>query len=74
MPDWIDDAQEWQIKMLDAQIAQATAPSHRPSAFICEECGEDIPETRRRLIIGVQRCIDCQTLAEKNARHFRPTS
>ncbi|STQ46089.1 Uncharacterised protein [Ewingella americana] len=33
MPDWIDDAQEWQAKVLDAQIAQAKTPSRLPSAF-----------------------------------------
>lgn len=71
MPDWIDEAQEWQAKLLDAQIAQATASSRLPSAFICEDCGENIPEARRRLIIGVQRCIHCQELIEKSARHFR---
>lgn len=73
MPDWIDEAQEWQVKMLDAQIAQATAISRLPSAFICEDCEESIPEQRRRLIIGVQRCIHCQEILEKNAQHFRKT-
>ncbi|PKB86207.1 conjugal transfer protein TraR [Ewingella americana] len=71
MPDWIDDAQEWQAKVLDAQIAQAKTLSRLPSAFFCEDCAEEIPEPRRRLIIGVQRCIHCQEIAEKNARHFR---
>lgn len=71
MPDWIDDAQEWQAKVLDAQIAQAKTPSRLSSAFFCEDCAEEIPEPRRRLIIGVQRCIHCQEIAEKNARHFR---
>lgn len=71
MPDWIDEAQEWQAKLLEAQIAQATASSRQPAAFICEDCGENIPEARRRLLIGAQRCIHCQERIEKNARHFR---
>lgn len=71
MPDWIDEAQEWQAKLLEAQIAQATVSSRQPAAFICEDCGENIPEARRRLVIGAQRCIHCQERIEKNARHFR---
>jgi len=71
MPDWIDEAQEWQAKLLEAQIAQATVSSRQPAAFICEDCGENIPQARRRLAIGAQRCIHCQERIEKNARHFR---
>ncbi|GBU13783.1 conjugal transfer protein TraR [Enterobacterales bacterium] len=71
MPDWIDESQEWQAKLLGAQISEATASSRLPPAFICEDCGEDIPEARRRLVMGVQRCIHCQERVEKNARHFR---
>ncbi|WP_417263580.1 DksA/TraR family C4-type zinc finger protein [Celeribacter sp.] len=26
----------------------------------CAECGEDIPEARRKAIPGVKLCIDCQ--------------
>ena len=26
----------------------------------CEECGEPIPEARRKALPGVRRCIDCQ--------------
>lgn len=30
------------------------------SATVCKECGEDIPEGRRRAVPGVKFCIDCQ--------------
>lgn len=30
------------------------------SATVCKECGEDIPEGRRRAVPGVKFCVDCQ--------------
>ena len=36
----------------------------------CEECGEVIPEARRRAVPGVRLCIDCQaTRDERDAAH-----
>lgn len=35
------------------------------SLLYCEECGEEIPEARRRAIPGVRLCIDCQEEADK---------
>jgi phage/conjugal plasmid C-4 type zinc finger TraR family protein len=35
----------------------------------CAECGEEIPEARRRAIRGVKLCIDCQQ--ERDARPVR---
>jgi phage/conjugal plasmid C-4 type zinc finger TraR family protein len=32
-----------------------------PSAEFCVECGEEIPERRRRAVAGVQTCILCQS-------------
>jgi len=31
----------------------------------CEECGESIPEARRKAIRGVRLCINCQEVADK---------
>lgn len=71
MPDWIDDSQAWQAKLLEAQIIDATRKIQTASAFICQECEDIIPEQRRAIIVGVQRCISCQNLEEKNLRNFR---
>ncbi|WP_338134716.1 TraR/DksA C4-type zinc finger protein [Eikenella corrodens] len=30
------------------------------SAYECEECGEPIPEERRRAVIGCRCCVTCQ--------------
>ena len=35
------------------------------SLLYCEECGEEIPEARRRAIPGVRLCIDCQEEADR---------
>ena len=41
----------------------------RESATECDECGEPIPEARRRAISGVQLCVECQSGRD---RSFRP--
>ena len=34
----------------------------------CAECGDEIPEARRKAIQGVQLCIYCQELEERRER------
>ena len=43
----------------------------QPSAEFCEECGVDIPVARRKLVPGVQLCVECQTIAEKIKANYR---
>lgn len=50
------------------QLAKQAA---QPSAEFCEECGEDIPEARRKLVPGVQLCIHCQTRFERIKANYR---
>lgn len=33
--------------------------------LFCVECGEDIPEARRRALPGCRTCIDCQAGRDK---------
>jgi len=40
--------------------------AEKPSAEICEECGEDIPVARQKAMPGVQHCVYCQALLERN--------
>lgn len=40
--------------------ARARMPAG-PSLTHCEECGEEIPEARRRALPGVRTCIACQS-------------
>jgi len=38
-----------------------------PSAELCEDCGESIPEQRRVMIPGCQCCVSCQSIRERTA-------
>ena len=38
------------------------------SLFFCEECGEEIPEARRKALPGVRLCVVCQAEADKEQR------
>lgn len=37
------------------------------SLEVCESCGEDIPEARRKALPGVRLCLECQTERDKQA-------
>ncbi|WP_294948266.1 TraR/DksA C4-type zinc finger protein [Sulfurivirga sp.] len=49
-----------QMARLEAENATAAAE--------CVECGETIPEARRRALPGVRLCIHCAEAAERRAR------
>jgi phage/conjugal plasmid C-4 type zinc finger TraR family protein len=40
------------------------------SATHCEECGNAIPEARRKAIRGVRFCVACQSEIEKGQKSF----
>ena len=67
--DQFDQAQE-----LDALYRRQALDAHRrrlptgESLSHCLECGEEIPETRRRLLPGVHTCVDCAKELEKKER------
>jgi RNA polymerase-binding transcription factor DksA len=62
--DVVDHANEIAEQDLARRIANATRPRQRgPEAC---DCGEPISELRRN--IGAERCIDCQTAHEHQAR------
>lgn len=47
--------------------ARKNVPSGESLEY-CEECGEEIPEARRKAIPGVRLCVDCQEAADKENR------
>lgn len=56
---------------IDASVEDAVnrARSKLPrgeSARVCRECGETIPEARRRAVPGVRLCIACQEAADRD--------
>ncbi|NIF22295.1 DksA/TraR family C4-type zinc finger protein [Candidatus Pantoea multigeneris] len=57
-------------KQIDATVDDAIARArsnlrHGESAEFCEDCGEPIPEARRRALPGVQYCVNCQEKIDK---------
>lgn len=63
MSDIIDRANDQAQEELNRNLAKAQR-FDTPSLAECVECGEDIPERRRRLG-GVTRRIDCQSVIER---------
>ena len=61
--DQIDDS------VTDAVLRARALMPQGESAEDCDECGEPIPEARRRAVPGASLCLDCQAV---NDRAFRP--
>jgi phage/conjugal plasmid C-4 type zinc finger TraR family protein len=67
--DQFDRAQALELAEYERNQQKAIMPkAARPSAKWCiaPGCGERIPDARRKAIPGVERCIGCQNLNEKN--------
>lgn len=64
----IDDelAQAVTQQLLDISLnkIRSQAAVTGPSLMQCEECGNDIPEARRKAINGVRLCVGCQSVLE----------
>ncbi|MGP9574311.1 DksA/TraR family C4-type zinc finger protein [Halomonas sp. H2] len=51
------------------QRARSQLPSGE-SLEVCEECGDPIPEARRKAIPGVRLCVQCQSELDKKQSSF----
>ena len=71
MMDIIDQAQDYQQRMIDAAVDRHR--QHRIGRSHCanEDCGEPISATRRKL--GAQLCLDCARAQEQRQRCGQPT-
>jgi phage/conjugal plasmid C-4 type zinc finger TraR family protein len=49
------------------QLARSRLPDGE-SLTHCEECGDAIPEARRKAIPGVRYCVRCQSEVEKSQK------
>lgn len=66
MADEADRAEQIQSDHIDRTLALRRAKqSDQPSAVQCVDCDEPIPERRRTLLPGVQRCVFCAEYAER---------
>lgn len=68
----IDQANELAERRLEMTIQNMRINHNAVSATHCRDCGEEIPERRRELVAGCQRCADCQEEEELRGRHRRP--
>ncbi len=57
--DQIDATVESEVSRARSQLAKGE------SLKSCEDCGEEIPEARRRAVPGVRRCVQCQAEADE---------
>jgi phage/conjugal plasmid C-4 type zinc finger TraR family protein len=57
--DQIDDTVQDGVMRARARMPTGGGETH------CVECGEEIPEARRRVFPGVQTCIGCQSLRDR---------
>lgn len=64
MADEIDRAQAYDQFYRDLALASHRYEPASAGVDTCEDCGEEIPEARRRAMPGCRRCIDCQTTLE----------
>jgi len=53
-----------------ALARQLNRPAPGASRTECEDCGETIPEARRKAVPGCVRCVACETEQEKQQSGF----
>lgn len=67
----IDQANELAELQREAAIAKCRINHNAVSATHCVECGDEIPMRRREVVVGCQRCAECQEVAEERGKHRR---
>ncbi|MCF7093648.1 TraR/DksA family transcriptional regulator [Klebsiella variicola] len=71
MPEIIDQANELEELQREAAIARHRINYAAVSATHCCDCGDEIPQRRRELVAGCQRCADYQEEFEERGKHRR---
>lgn len=67
MPDIADAAGKFIMEESDRRLNRIrSAIPAGPGAEECEDCGEPIPEARRKAMPGCTRCISCQESLERS--------
>ncbi|HTC12043.1 MAG TPA: DksA/TraR family C4-type zinc finger protein [Acetobacteraceae bacterium] len=57
--DQIDDTVIDGVLRARANMPIGEGPTH------CRECGDEIPEARRRVLTGVRTCVECQSVLDR---------
>lgn len=63
-----DLASEEMQAILSAHRKTISESEASESEEFCEDCGDEIPEERRRRVKGVKTCVDCQSIREHPSR------
>lgn len=71
MSDQFDKAAELEQLQREIAIKRHRTLSPQQSARFCIDCGDEIPELRRRSVPGCVRCVTCQTVLERKQREYR---
>ena len=48
-------------------LRRARLPVRADDGIGCEDCGQDIPEARRRAVPGCPCCVECQEIRDKRS-------
>lgn len=62
--DQIDDTVKDGVLRAQSRLPQG------PSATVCDECGDTIPEARREALPGVRMCVVCQEKSDRELQQF----
>jgi phage/conjugal plasmid C-4 type zinc finger TraR family protein len=62
--DQIDATVKDAISRVKSQLPQGPSLAH------CAECGGEIPEARRKAIVGVRLCLSCQSEHDRDLAKF----
>ena len=67
-----EGAEQEQIEStLDDAVQRARSQLPRGESLeVCEECGDPIPEARRKVMPGVRLCVVCQSELDKKQSSF----
>ena len=52
------------------QFIKKTKNVHGIPVYLCEACGNPIPEARRKIFPGVTLCVECQAYQERQRKHY----
>lgn len=63
-PDTLDAASELTQQRIEMAVAAHRLNHSAVSATHCEECGEELPEARRKAYPGCTMCVECQSNME----------
>lgn len=72
MSDEADDAYSVteQMTMSGINHVRQKVSSTGIPVYLCEACGNPIPEARRRIFPGVSLCVECQSFLERQEKHY----